>query len=103
MIKNPYIAALLASSYIGILVCSMFYVPKIVGEVYPEILVGVTMLSLLVFSVATMAYLFFFQPAVLFFENKKAESVRYFLTALVSFVGCTVCLLVLFFLLKANF
>ncbi len=44
------------------------------------------MLSLLVLSVAVMAYLFFYQPAVLLAAGKHDQALRLFLSTLAYFV-----------------
>jgi Na+-transporting methylmalonyl-CoA/oxaloacetate decarboxylase gamma subunit len=46
-------------------------------------------LSLLVFSVAVMGFLFFYRPAVLLIENKKKEAVDYFFKTLGAFGAIT--------------
>lgn len=102
MIKNPYISALLASSYIVLLVSGVYFTSKYESEVRFEIVLPMIVLSILVLSVATMAYLFFFRPLVLLFENKAKESARHFLTALFSFAGITTALGLVFLLLQVT-
>lgn len=103
MIKNPFVSAMLASSYIVLLVCGVYFTSKYTEEVHFEILAPMIVLSMLVLSVATMAYLFFFQPLALLLENKKRESVKHFLTTLATFALITFGLIVTFFLLQITF
>lgn len=100
MIKSPYISALLASSYIVLLVSGVYFTSKYESEVRFEIVLPMIVLSILVMSVAIMAYLFFFRPLVLLLENKVKESARHFLTTLFSFAGSTAVLGLIFLLLQ---
>lgn len=100
MVKNPYLSALLASLYIVLLVSSVYVTSKYESEVRFEIVLPMIVLSILVMSVATMAYLFFFRPLVLLLENKVKESARHFLITLLSFAGITVSLGLIFLLLQ---
>lgn len=100
MIKSPYISALFASSYIILLVSGVHFTSTYTQEVRYEILLPMIVLSILVLSVATMAYLFFFRPLALLLENKVKESARHFLTALFSFAGITASLGLVFLLFQ---
>jgi len=81
--KNPFVNALLAVLYIAIIALFLFNAPKI--ESTPSVLAPIVMLSLLTFSVAVMGFLFFFQPLQLYFEDKKKEAIKSFLTTLLTF------------------
>ena len=52
-------------------------------------------LSLLVFSAALMAYLFFYRPVVLILDGKREEAVSYFLKTLATFGAITALVFVL--------
>jgi hypothetical protein len=63
------------------------YILAVVGIIYslqspntPDtILAPIFLLSLLTLSAATMAFLFFYQPMRLYFDNKRQEAVTYFM------------------------
>ncbi|MBI2612982.1 hypothetical protein HYW59_04235 [Candidatus Kaiserbacteria bacterium] len=98
MTTNPLYNAFLAAGYIALIVTIMTsFVDKTDG---PErgILVPLTVLSLFVLSAATMAYLFFYQPVMLYLEGKQKEAVNLFLKTVGVFACIVVVLLaVLFF------
>lgn len=62
MSKNPYINALLASLYIVAVSSFLFFGQQITGPTEDTVFAPIAMLSLLVLSAATMAFLFFYQP-----------------------------------------
>jgi len=57
----------------------------------------VVFLSLLTLSVAVMAFLFFYQPLLLFIEGKKKEAVNLFLKTVGIFAVMTAISLILLF------
>ena len=89
MSRNPYINALLAGLYIVFVVLLITYGPAYVRENPAAILAPMAMLSLLVFSVALMGYLFFLQPVQMFLEGQKHEAVELFTKTLGSFAVIT--------------
>ncbi len=83
--KKPFLYALGAALYIVCIVLTVSYVGShLEGE---NLLMPMTMLSLLVFSVALMGFLFLSQPILLFIEGNKKGSVKFFLQTLVFFAG----------------
>ena len=91
MSKNPYLNALLASAYIAVIASVMYFGSQNAGQGEDSVLAPIAMLSLLVLSVATMGYLFFYQPAQLFMAGRAAEAGTFFLKtvglfALVTFI-----------------
>lgn len=89
MSKNPYINALLAALYIVFVVLLITYGPAYVRDKPDTILAPMAMLSLLVFSVALMGYLFFLQPVALYVEGQKREAVELFTKTLGAFAVIT--------------
>ena len=83
MTKNPVVNALAGLLYIALVALLMFY--GIADKFDNTILIPIAMLSLFVFSAATMAYIFLFTPLQLFLEGQKKESVNLFLKTLVAF------------------
>src|SRR3990167_6865614 len=79
MSRNPYLNALLASAYIAVVASFMYFGSQNGGQVEDSVLAPIAMISLLVLSVATMAYLFFYQPAQLFMAGRAAEAGGLFL------------------------
>ena len=97
MSRNPYINALLAAAYIVFVVLLITYGPAYVRDKPDTILAPMAMLSLLVFSVALMGYLFFLQPVVMYLEGQKREAVELFTNTLAAFAVITGIVLVIAF------
>lgn len=81
MTTNPFLNALAAFGYIVAVVLAIFYAGPLLGGPNGEdtIFIPMAMLSLFVFSAATMSYIVLYQPLVLFLENKKPEAANLFL------------------------
>ncbi|MBU1292925.1 hypothetical protein KJ819_02540 [Patescibacteria group bacterium] len=92
---NPFINAIAAAVYIGIIVLFMQFIESIRHDTPDTILDGIGVLSLFVLSVAVMAFLFFYQPVVRFVDNKRTEAVSYFLKTLGIFAVITIVILTL--------
>lgn len=88
MTRNPFVNAFCASLYIVIFV-SVLQMTEKSGSGEDSFIIPIVMLSLLVLSVATMAFLFFFEPLQLFVDGKRAEAATFFLTTLGTFAGFT--------------
>jgi len=97
MSRNPYINALLAGLYIVFVVLLITYGPAYVRDKPDTILAPMAMLSLLVFSVALMSYLFFLQPVQMFLEGQKVEAVELFTKTLAAFAVITGIVLIVAF------
>jgi hypothetical protein len=94
--KKPFLHALSALVYIILIVF-------IVGSIehrFPEesLLAPITMISLLVLSVATMWFLFFYHPLQLFIEDKKKEALD-FLTKTIGIFACFVVVFLIYIFL----
>lgn len=87
--KNPVINALSASAYIGLVVTLLNFVSQAQANKPDTAFAPVAFLSLFTLSAAVMAYLFFYQPLMLFIEGKKKESVRLFVRTLGVFAAFT--------------
>lgn len=90
---NPYIHALAAATYIWGVGFLIHYISSIHHDTPDKLFDPIAALSLLVFSVAVMAFLFFYRPAVLLIENKREEAVSFFLKTLGTFGAVTVLVL----------
>lgn len=97
MIKNPYVNAFVAGGYIVSIVLFIGRGTKILSGSKETILIPMAMLSLLVFSVALMAVLFFYEPVRLFTENQKKEALSFFTRTLMTFFCIMVTLFALMF------
>lgn len=97
MIKNPYTNALVAGGYIVSIVLFIGKGTKILSGSKETILIPMAMLSLLVFSVALMGVLFFYEPLRLFMENQRKEALSFFTKTLATFFCIMVTLFVLMF------
>ncbi len=98
MTKNPYINALIAGGYIVLIVLVLTYGPTFVKDKPDTILAPMAMLSLLVFSVAFMAYAFFFQPVLMYIDGQKREAIQLFTKTLLSFAVITVLIMLIAFI-----
>src|SRR3989338_4152289 len=98
MRKNPYLNALLASAYIAVVASFMYFGSHNAGETEDSVLAPIAMISLLVLSVAMMAYLFFYQPAQLFMAGRAGEAGTFFLKTVGVFALVTFIFLALLFI-----
>jgi hypothetical protein len=89
MTRNPYLNALIAGVYIVFVVLLITYGPIFVREKPDTIFAPMAVLSLLVFSVVFMGYIFFFQPVSMYLEGQKREAVGLFTKTLVTFALIT--------------
>lgn len=88
MTKNPIINALSASLYITLVASVIFYgptfgLPNI--EAFGMPMPIIVFLSILVFSVAFMGYVFFYWPVRFLFEQKYKEAGKLFVQTIISF------------------
>lgn len=89
MTTNPLLNALLASVYIGLVVGLVMLGSRFAGD--PDnILMPMSMLSLLVLSVAAMAYLFFYRPVLMLLDGNRADAIQLFLWTVAWFAVFTV-------------
>ncbi|MCR4277690.1 MAG: hypothetical protein NUV85_01590 [Candidatus Berkelbacteria bacterium] len=102
MSTKPFLNALVAAGYIGVIVTILFNTEKFGAQEF-GVIAPITFLSLLVLSVALMGYLFFYQPARLMIEGKPQEAGRFLLSTIASFVGITATVIASWFLLSALF
>lgn len=97
MTKNPIINALGASAYIIFGVIVMNFVTQPLKNKPDTFMAPIVFLSLLTLSVAVMAFLFFYQPLMLFIEGKKKDAINLFLKTVGIFAAITVFALILLF------
>lgn len=97
MTTNPIINACAALAYIVAVVLAIFYGGPAIGP-KETIFIPMAMLSLFVFSAATMSYIVLYQPLVLFLEGKKLEATTLFLTTIAIFGSFAAILFALQFL-----
>jgi len=97
MSKNPIINALSASAYIVLGVTIMTFVSQTLRNKPDTFFAPVVFLSLLTLSVAVMAYLFFYQPLLLFIEGKKKAAIDLFVKTVGIFAVFTIVALILLF------
>lgn len=87
--RNPYLRAFLASGYIACVVGAIWLLSETATHGEDTMVIPLAMLSLLVLSVATMAYLFFYEPLRLHLKGEEQEAVSQFLKTLVTFAAIT--------------
>jgi len=95
--KNPIINALTASVYIILVVAVMDFVTQPLRNRPDTFFAPIMVLFVLTFSVAVMAYLFFYQPLQFFIDGKRKQAVQLFLQTVGVFGFTTVVLLALLF------
>jgi hypothetical protein len=90
MNKKPLYNAILAAGYISILISLINWFTNLPHSPEDNVFMPITMLSLLVLSVALMAYLFFYQPVLLLLDNKRSEAAKLLLTTIAIFAMITI-------------
>ena len=97
---NPFLNALGAAAYIWGIALLFYFLETVRGDTPDSFIDPIGALSLLVFSVATMAFLFFYRPVVLLLDGKKEEAVSYFLKTLFSFGALTLLVFLTIFFIQ---
>jgi len=95
MSKNPIINAFSALAYIILVVAVMTFVTQPLKNKPDTFLAPITALSVFTLSAAVMAYLFFYQPLLLFIDGKKKEAVSLFVRTVGFFAVFTAVALIL--------
>lgn len=96
MTKNPILNALAAALYIAVVGSVMYYGPKSIDS-NPTVLVPIAILSLLCLSVACMAYVFFYNPVLMYIEGQKVNAIKLGLQTLGAFAVITMIFLAALF------
>jgi hypothetical protein len=89
MSKNPFLNACAATAYITLVSSLLFWGPQFFGQGKDTVLAPIAMLSLLTFSVAFMAFTFFYQPILLYVEGHTHQAVQLFMRTLAIFAVLT--------------
>jgi len=97
MTKNPIINAIIASTYIILGVTVMTFATQPLRNKPDTFFAPIVFLSLLTLSVVVMAFLFFYQPLMLFIEGKKKDAVNLFVKTVGIFAVITAISLILLF------
>jgi len=95
MSKNPIINAFSALAYIILVVTVMTFVTQPLKNKPDTFLAPITALSVFTLSAAVMAFLFFYQPFLLFIDGKKKEGVSLFVRTVGFFAVFTAVVLIL--------
>lgn len=93
--KNPYLNALAAAAYIGVVGVFMHYVQQGHANTPDQWYDGIALISLVTLSVAVMGYLFAFKPLQMYLDGEKKLAVSFFLKTLGTFAVITIALLLL--------
>lgn len=96
MSKNPIINGLSALIYIILVASVMNLGTRIIPRPSP-FMAPIAIISLFTLSAAVMGYVFGYEPAQLYFDNKKKQAVKLFLQTVAVFGVITVIMLVLLF------
>jgi len=86
--KKPFLHALSAGSYIVLIVSIINFFDGSNKE--DTILAPIVMLSLLVFSVAFMAFVFFYEPIRMYGDGDKKGALEFFGKTLASFASIVI-------------
>lgn len=97
MSKKPLINALCASAYIFFVVSIMTFATQPLRDKPDTFFAPIGMLFMLTLSVAVMAFLFFYQPLILFLDGKKKSAVNLFIKTVAIFAIITFVFLLLLF------
>jgi hypothetical protein len=95
MTKNPFYNALAALIYIVFIVLGMTAISEFQSQL-GEIFMPIIMLSLFTLSAAVMAFIFGYQPLLLFLEDKKKDAVSLFLKTVAIFGSITIIMIVIY-------
>lgn len=97
MSKNPFVNAFSASAYIVFVVSVMTLVTQPLKNKPDTFAAPMMVMFVLTLSVAIMAFLFFYQPLLLFIEGKKREAINLFVKTVGVFAIVTAVVLILLF------
>ena len=98
MTANPLLNALAALGYIIAVVLAIFYGGPAIGP-KDTVFIPMAMLSLFVFSAATMSYIVLYTPVIMLLEGRKIEATNLFLKT----VGALGCFMAVLFILQFAF
>lgn len=98
MTINPILNAIAASAYISLVVGVINFLSQTQSNKPDSIFAPVLFISMLTLSVTVMAYVFFYQPFLLFIDGKKKMAVDLFTKTVGVFAIITAVVLVLVFL-----
>jgi len=98
MSKNPFLNAIAASLYIGLVALVLDVVSHFAGQKPDTILAPIAFISLFTLSAGVMAYLFLSEPVQMFLAGEKKKAVALFVQTLGVFAGITVALFAVVFL-----
>ncbi len=82
---NPFVNGVGAAAYVWALVLLISHIANLHHDTPDNVVGSVAAISLFVFSAAVMAFLFFYRPVMLLFEDKKAEALSFFFKTLLTF------------------
>ena len=85
MNKKPFYNATIAAGYIALVISIMNWLTGLPEPTKGNLFVPMGMLSLFVLSAAIMGFLFFYEPALLLIEHKRAEAVAFFFKTVAAF------------------
>lgn len=85
MNKKYFYNPIIAAGYVTLVVTFINLISNMSNPPEENIFMPIAGLSLLVFSVALMGYLFFFEPLVLLIDHKSIEAKKMFLTSITVF------------------
>jgi Na+/serine symporter len=97
MTKNPFYNSLAAFAYIIMIVFVVNWASNN-QSLENSLLMPIIMLSLFTLSAAVMAYIFLYQPILLFLDKKKDEAIKLFLKTITIFGSITFTTILMYYL-----
>jgi hypothetical protein len=82
---NPYLNGLGASAYVGAVVLLITHIASLHHDTPDNVVGSMAAISLITFSAAVMAFLFFYRPVMLLLEGKGKEALPFFFKTLFTF------------------
>ena len=95
--KNPYLNAICASAYIGVVGTFMHYMEKGYANTPDKWFSGIAFISLVTLSVATMGFFFVVNPLRMYLDGHKEQAVQFFLKTLGTFAAITIAIFIFLF------
>lgn len=80
-----------------IVVSSVLYIGTMLKVGANALIAPIALVSLFTLSAAVMGYIFLYEPAQLYFDNKRKQAVKLFLQTMISFGSITIVIFILLF------
>ncbi len=96
MSRHPIINGIAALAYIALVSFIMNFSSKMISRSNSPV-AAIAVISLFTLSAAVMGYIFCYQPAQLYFDNKKKQAIKLFIQTVIAFAVMTSLVFILLF------